>query len=291
MSKSTTNSNKSDYTKKVKVAPSTGLGENLKVKLTESKTDYVIIWIGSPGMIPSQVIIHRPIGKTLLGEDVWVASDSSDVALLLTRKENPREKEIREKRNAFLRKAAADEGLIKISSDGVVSYPDGKDRNTFLKTPRAEAEKLVKASKKDLAAWKEADKKTRPHQPPKKLVLNEEILKILKGSKDKSALEEIAYGEFISAKENKEKAENAFPDDFETMKGVYGDTHQESLEWDEGLTLSEVKDAATSWTAALTGRDLTGPVNDAILALTAGYPDSDSDDSNSPSKEGEKKKE
>lgn len=265
MSKSDNNSKKGDYTKKVKVSPSTNLGDFLKVKLTESKIDYVVVWVGSPGKIASQVILHRPIGKTSLDDDEWIASDPSDVALLLTRVDNPRAKELKEKRDAFLRGAATDKKLISVSSEGIVSYPSGEDRNTFIKQPRADAEKLVKESKKELAAWKGMDKKTRPPNPPKKLNLNEELLKILRGMKSKSALEEIAYVEFLSNKANKDSAEEKYPDEFETMKGTYADAPQVGLKWAKSLTLVEVKDAATSWTAALTGRPLTGPVSKAII--------------------------
>jgi hypothetical protein len=252
------------YTKKVKAVPTTNLGEILKVKLSDSKTEYTVIWVGGPGMIPSQVIIHRPIGKTKLGDEEWVASDASDVAHLLSRTVNPRGKEIMEKRNANLRDLAVDAKLISVDAAGVVTYPNGVDRNTFLKTPRADAQKLVKEANKLHSTWKVTNRAERSNLPPKKLNLNEEFLKILKGMKEISAKEEIAYSDFITGKANKEIVEKRFPDNFCSMKGPYADTLQEGLEWAKGMTLVEMKDTATKWTAILTGRTPTKALMKAV---------------------------
>mgnify|MGYP003573151494 CR=1 FL=1 len=70
-----------------------------------------------------QVTIHRPIGQTDLDKDSWVATPTSDVAQLLSRSENPSQKEITTAL-ANLRKATTIRlGYYVEAANGELSYP------------------------------------------------------------------------------------------------------------------------------------------------------------------------
>jgi hypothetical protein len=51
------------------------------------KEDSFVAWVGGPGAAPMQVTFHRPIGSTDLdGKKDWVATPTSELALLATRR-------------------------------------------------------------------------------------------------------------------------------------------------------------------------------------------------------------
>jgi len=47
--------------------------------------DFFIVWFGTIGANQTSVTFHRPIGKTRLGKDVWVATPSSELGFLCER--------------------------------------------------------------------------------------------------------------------------------------------------------------------------------------------------------------
>jgi len=215
----------------------------LKVKMAETAYDYMRIFVGSSkGELPFETIIHRPIGITDLDDDDWVNSSPDELNLLLARMGDPNEQVLKEKRYRYLIEKAVAAGLIARSADGVLSYPEGKDRNTFLKPHRKAAEENVKKAKEAFDTWKKENAKTRNPTPPSKLTTNGELVKILESLKDdKDAQKELAFSKYLGEKQHVAEAVEKFPTTYRTRKGAYSSHPQEPLPWAKGLTKEQIK--------------------------------------------------
>lgn len=111
--------------------------ENLSpaVKGSNDVPKYTRLWIGGTGGT-SDLVVHRPIGKTDLDKDNdWVISSPSQIKDMINRKENPRINEINANRKNHRLEKAVRAGLIQRHTDGSILYPNGVNRETS----RAEA--------------------------------------------------------------------------------------------------------------------------------------------------------
>jgi hypothetical protein len=179
-----------------------------------------------------------------------------DVAHLLTREKDPHEEDLRLKRNAHIKEKAVNAKLINIDA-GAIKYPDGADRNAFLKPIRESVKKDAKLMRDKRTAWLAVDPKKRVGNEPPKPDENAMLKRSLEvmSAKSANAKAEITFSDFMSAKENKEEAETKFPSSFKTMKGGYSDIPQEAIPWAKGLTVGELQGEIAKYLAILTGRD------------------------------------
>jgi hypothetical protein len=249
---------KRPITKTVVKAPSTSPGETLKVKLAkDAKVEYLRIFVGGPdGETPYEIILHRPVGKTNLAATDWVSSSPANFQLLLTRSEDPEEKNLLLKRMEHKKKAAVDDGKIKIDSTGVVKYPSGTNRNEFLEPFRKKVKELVKDRNRAIDDWKKADGKTRSPTPPSKLKENDELLKLLSLDSRDDSKAELAFAKFMNSEKVTEDAEKAFPQNYETKGGTYMELPQVALGWANGLTKEQLQQDLAKFIAILFGRDI-----------------------------------
>jgi hypothetical protein len=254
--------------KKATKAPASKPGEKLQVRMLEEKNvDYIRIFLGGPkGETPFEIVYHRPIGVTGLEDDDWVASTPGDISLLLGRVDDPHAKELQEKRTAFLKKSAVDGGKIKINDDGAMTYSNGKDRNSFLKPLREEAKKAAKALRAAHAIWLSQDSKTRSPVEPLKKSENTLLKEALANDESVEAKEELAFSAHMSSENEKEKAVQAHPSTYETMKGFYADHHQSALTWAKGFGPVELQQEVAKFMGLLSGFDLE-KINPKIKAL------------------------
>jgi hypothetical protein len=259
-------------TKTVHKPVESGPEENLKAILKKTDVTYIRFFLGGPeGELPTEFIYHRPIGCTKLdGDEDWVRSSPQDVALLLARKASPNLKALLVLRNQHMKEAAVVKGLIKLDTDGItVQYPDGTDRNNFLKPFREKAEEDSKLANKAINEWKKADKKSRSPNPPEKVNKSKHISEALAASGNPLAKREIAFAGHMSDKAIIEAAEEAFPDDYETMKGPSADIPQRALVWAKKLSKQELQIEMVKFFTILSGRkpsDL-GPKISAALSI------------------------
>jgi len=98
------------------------------------KDAFVIVIGGDSGT--RSITYHHPIGVTNLDVDDWVASETSDVTLLLSRKDNPFLKEYDLKVHESCLKAAAAAGLIQLGEGMSIRYPNGVPRAPVLKAAK-----------------------------------------------------------------------------------------------------------------------------------------------------------
>jgi len=97
-----------------------------------------VVVVAGPDRIKS-ITFHHPIGKTDLADRDWVATNTSDVADLVARREDPQEATLRTNRENHRFDAAIAGGLLLKGADNIVRYPSGIERQTTLAAARAAA--------------------------------------------------------------------------------------------------------------------------------------------------------
>jgi len=167
------------------------------------------------------VSFHRPIGKTDLDGDAWVATPTGEVPDLVARRDDPDEAAVRENRESHRFEAAIAAGYIIRDEDGEVTYPSGEDRQDVLATARAAAK----------AAAKKADTKPAP-------------MAYLAHLSAERRAEEDALRQFLQSKAVMRAAENKFPDStYRTKSGPLADRVQKAQVYLSGKTRAQAEDA------------------------------------------------
>jgi hypothetical protein len=201
------------------VAKKGGPTEAIPVDLVTNKGvgDYLHLFVGGPKGIPSGAVLHHPIGITDLDDDTWVLSNPEDVRLLLSRSKDPRAAELNEKRAAFLRRQAVDQGLIGLDSAGELVLKDGTKRSDFLATLKKDATEI----NKDTKGWK--------YSADAVLAREDDVL----------AEQEKTYRAFLRSQSK--VAEGKYPTVYRTMGGPMADIPQRPVFWLTAKTLAEVQ--------------------------------------------------
>jgi len=183
--------------------------------------EFFVIVLGSPGSDLTEMVVHRPIGVTQLGEQEWVASIKADYEFLLSRKENPAGQEIRESRRIRAFQLASEKGLIQPFKDAStdITWPSGHNRTNGLKDAKA----LLKSNSPN--------------------TLNDVGSGELVYLSKEDAQAEQKLREFLQSKTVLQMIEKEIPDSFETCGGVYGDVPQVAVKPLKGLSLANAKDA------------------------------------------------
>jgi hypothetical protein len=218
---------------------------NLKVTLKKAGVDYIRYFLGGPGgNIPSEFILHRPVGKTTLKTDDWVRSTPDEFQMLLARTTSPHTKKLAAARLEHKKQAAVTANLIKIdATTKAVQYPSGTDRIDFLKDPRMRAKKAAQVARALAApkAGRGGKRNSVPTSSPPAKSENSHLVDILSQTLGDDAKAELAYSEFLQSDLVKEASEAAHPDTFLTQKGVTADTPQEALPAASGMTQEELQ--------------------------------------------------
>jgi len=109
--------------------------------------DAFVVLVGGPGGVRS-ITFHRPIGKTDLAADDWVATPTGEVPDLLARADDPDAGKIEENRTKARFASAVAAGLLASGNGGDYTYPEGKvSRSAILAEARAAAKEASKKEK------------------------------------------------------------------------------------------------------------------------------------------------
>lgn len=187
-----------------------------------------------------QLTISRPIGITDLDEGCWVANRTDDVPSMITRRDDPSQGAINQRRAARRSELAVAAGLlIKGEQNGRTTffYPhDSKvDRNAHLfeaeaalKKEKARTRQLLEAEKSDPA------KRNANHAALAKLTDRTQFLDAETAPVERELLKFYADPELV------EYLEHEVPQVYRTRGGPFGDTLQCAIDGSRGLSLDAV---------------------------------------------------
>jgi len=87
--------------------------------------DYIMVFLGGPGLHPESLTIHRPIGVTRLDTSEWVCTRTTDVHYLLAGQEDPDQAKFNKAKDKALLDFFFHEGLL-IQKENKIYYPEDK---------------------------------------------------------------------------------------------------------------------------------------------------------------------
>jgi len=187
--------------------------------------DSFVLVIAGPSKIRS-VTFHHPIGETDVDDEDWVCTPTEDILDLISRREDPGLKSLREKRDTYRMKLAADAGLVQKGGNqsGEVVYIDtSTSRQATVSTARAAAKEAVVG-------------KGKPSADAYLSFIKDEALREKESNLRKFLTEDTTIRE----------AEIKFPPTgYRTMSGPLSDRAQVSVSYLEAMKRSEAEDAVT----------------------------------------------